>query len=601
MVSGEAGAMWDVIVQFVGQCDIPISTAASPDFHQVIKAAFLGGFDQALKNPKANAEHEFAKFCPSRGPTTVRRYVVHAAFAERAKLEGVLKENHFAAMTMDGGTIGSLGLFITNLVAAHIPCCFTEVVAQLDKCHTHGTLNGFLREELRRIQQKGITVSVITCDGASYQTKSLDYTKTGSLHSLHQHDHLLGRVLFMPCLCHRLNNAYRRLGILSRTFQGFTAALRGMAVFCRKPARRRQLHRVCPIFIQTRWLYDFRILHFALQNEAAINRLGDPRHQIEPLFNALFELLRIWSELVTRLEASNCALSTAYPAIRAATNALTAHQENEPNEEVAEIYGLGIQLINQYTIESTFDLIQLAYVLTPAGRKEAYEQMQSHLSSSPPEQPALELELVDFQDQLADHEEELIVDTRPQTEEEEEEEEEEAVEVRDDTSIDISSRESSETEPVILHLPPGRFASTCLAHRAQQGLERILDQFQLTEPETQSVRAAFDNYISSLESRVGVNPTPDGTRYCWLAAQTHSPQYAVLADIALRLEPAICSEAPSERSIGQQRRFLVSYRARTKPDLLLAKTTFEDRRNQARSTGRPPNLDAGRAAGSADS
>jgi hypothetical protein len=118
MVSGEAGAMWDVIVQFVGQCDIPIATAASPEFHQVVKAAFIGGFDPALKNPKADVEHEFAKFCPSRGPTTVRRYVVQAGFAERAMLEGVLKENHFAAMTMDGGTIGSLGLFITNHAAS---------------------------------------------------------------------------------------------------------------------------------------------------------------------------------------------------------------------------------------------------------------------------------------------------------------------------------------------------------------------------------------------------------------------------------------------------------------------------------------------------
>jgi hypothetical protein len=66
MVSGEAGAMWDVIVQFVGQCNIPIATAASPEFHQVIEAAFVGGFECALKNPKANVDRDFAKFCPPR-------------------------------------------------------------------------------------------------------------------------------------------------------------------------------------------------------------------------------------------------------------------------------------------------------------------------------------------------------------------------------------------------------------------------------------------------------------------------------------------------------------------------------------------------------
>jgi hypothetical protein len=154
-------------------------------------------------------------------------------------------------------------------------------------------------------------------------------------------------------------------------------------------------------------LYEFRILDFALKNEDAINRLGDPSHQIEPLFKAPFDILRIWSELVTRLEASTCGLATAYPTIRTATDTLTACRENQPDEAVRGIYDLGIQLINQYTIESTFDLIQLAYVLTPAGRREAYDQMQSHLGSTPPEQPALELEMVDFHDQLADHEERL--------------------------------------------------------------------------------------------------------------------------------------------------------------------------------------------------
>jgi hypothetical protein len=41
--------MWDAIVQFEGQANIAISPAASPEFPQVIQAAFVGGFDRALK------------------------------------------------------------------------------------------------------------------------------------------------------------------------------------------------------------------------------------------------------------------------------------------------------------------------------------------------------------------------------------------------------------------------------------------------------------------------------------------------------------------------------------------------------------------------
>jgi hypothetical protein len=59
-------------------------------------------------------------------------------------------------------------------------------------------------------------------------------------------------------------------------------------------------------------------------------------------------------------------------------------------------------------------------------------------------------------------------------------------------------------------------------------------------------------------------------RYCWLETERKGEYYAFRAEIAIRLEPAICCEAPSERSIGQQRRFLLPHRARTQTDLLLA-------------------------------
>jgi hypothetical protein len=87
------------------------------------------------------------------------------------------------------------------------------------------------------------------------------------------------------------------------------------------------------------------------------------------------------------------------------------------------------------------------------------------------------------------------------------------------------------------------------------------------------------------EAELGVRPAFDRTRYLWLSAQTERPEYALLAEIALRLEPAICSEAPSERAIGQQRRYLVPHRTRTKADLLLARTEMEDYRHQGVGDG----------------
>jgi hypothetical protein len=127
-----------------------------------------------------------------------------------------------------------------------------------------------------------------------------------------------------------------------------------------------------------------------------------------------------------------------------------------------------------------------------------------------------------------------------------------------------------------MEVPAADCPSHYLPHRARAGLARIIRQFGLGGDEKTGLETAFHQFLTSTESRVGVRVGFDPTRYLWLSAQTERPEYSVLAEIALRLEPAICSEAPSERAIGQQRRYLIPHRTRTKTDLLLARTEMED-------------------------
>jgi hypothetical protein len=181
---------------------------------------------------------------------------------------------------MDGGQIRSLGIFVTNLVAAHLHCSFTAGLARIEKCHNHDSLRIYLETQLRKHEANQITVSVIVCDGASYQTKPLDYQDPESLQAMNPEHPIFSRLIYVPCLCHRLNNAYRRLTRTSRVFGRFVTSLRALAVFLRKPAQRRQLGLVCPLHIITRWLYDFQILDFVLNNEAAINAVDDRTHRV---------------------------------------------------------------------------------------------------------------------------------------------------------------------------------------------------------------------------------------------------------------------------------------------------------------------------------
>jgi hypothetical protein len=122
-----------------------------------------------------------------------------------------------------------------------------------------------------------------------------------------------------------------------------------------------------------------------------------------------------------------------------------------------------------------------------------------------------------------------------------------------------------------------------LAARARIALNRIADQYQFPAPKRRQLERSFATFVSLPKAPLGLSKSGDGLRYNWLmidASDDHaSPDavsFAQLSEIALRLEPSICSEAPTERTLGQQGRFLSPHRMRMKPDLLIARMTLEE-------------------------
>jgi hypothetical protein len=260
-------------------------------------------------------------------------------------------------MAMDGGQVSPLNRFGTNVVAAHLQCCSPAGIFKRDTPHNHASVCAFLLEEFEGFANPDLIVSAIICDGASDQTKALDCRDLGSVHSCAPCHRILARILHVPCLCHRLNNAYRRLGHISPVLSRFIASLRELAVLGSKPASRRQLGRDCPAVVRTRWLYDSRILALVLRTREAVNPLGNRAHRVEPISVALSDLLIVWSQFVTRLENSSCRLSCAYPEIERTTSHLAAIGDGYRDNVIASAYDAAIQLINEYTTDSSHDLL----------------------------------------------------------------------------------------------------------------------------------------------------------------------------------------------------------------------------------------------------
>jgi hypothetical protein len=292
-------------------------------------------------------------------------------------------------------------------------------------------------------------------------------------------------------------------------------------------------------------LYDHRILQFVLAHEYDINGFRKPRRQVTAEFHSFRRLLEIWFDLVTALEGSACRLANAYALITYATSQLAAIADESEDSRISATYRKAIQFITQYTIDSSFDILQLAYVLTPAGRQEAFDQLKSVEGLEAHGREPFSLEMVDFADQLAAHDIEDDLDGVG------DEDLEGTVEVALDPGAGPETEISDEnaSEVFLLEVPAADWPSDYLAHRALAGLRQIIQQFGLDENEKDRLEAAFHEFIESSASSGVVKTTFDGTRYLWLSAPIDHPRYSLLAEIARRLEPAICSEAPAnERS-----------------------------------------------------
>jgi hypothetical protein len=568
--------MWDRVAQFVGTHNIALQTAASPDFRNLLEFAFQEGYRHGSPPRAQSVEAAFKAFCPVQKATVLRDRIVRVAAQDRAYHETLLSKVAYCALSIDAGQIGHLKLLVTNLAASNIPLCFTENIIKIEALNCT-IIRQILIHTIQSLAQKSIRVSGVLCDGARYQVKALDFTDSESV-QFGADEPLLHRLLFIPCLCHRLNNAYQALFRECPPFYEFLTALRSIGKTCRKPAYRIRFPRSCPDFVETRWLYDHRILNFVIEQTEAINSLGLPNCEVSPLFSECSCLLSTLFTLMTQLESSKTPLARAYPLIINGIEELERYtaeaQRRGMNEDniVVMIYKSAVQMIRRFTLDSTYNLLQLAYVLTPDGYKSAKLQLRQPQAFAHDDEQVIEDDLVleDFLPQLADHED-------GETDETSDDEREVEMAVEEEDRADPPELD----EPIVTHHGSRLevrelYSCTNLVARARQGLQRITVQFQMDSEEEASLYQAFDAFLADKDRNLQLSASLDGERFLWEVTPAYHPGVALLSDIALRLEPIICSEAASERTIGQQRRHLAPHRMRTNTDLLLARTQMED-------------------------
>jgi hypothetical protein len=216
----------------------------------------------------------------------------------------------------------------------------------------------------------------------------LDFHDVDSIQRQNPESHSLSRLLFIPCLCHRLNNADHRLIRDFPIRKELIGSLHALARFCRKPNQRRQIGATCPEFIEIRWLDDHRILSFVVQHEDVINSLPENPILVTPIFHECSMLRETLFNLMSSLESSHTSLARGYPLIRQAIQVRDHDAEECSDYRLPQGYRAAAQVVASYLLQSTSDLLQLSDVLTPQGRKEARSQLINQIRNfEAPDQP----------------------------------------------------------------------------------------------------------------------------------------------------------------------------------------------------------------------
>lgn len=214
-----------------------------------------------------------------------------------------------------------------------------------------------------------VNISTIVVDGNKAQLKALRELKESKNSSK-----MIKDLIIIPCLCHRINNAYK---FAVKHIEKFKDLLTQMRTIAKTLNSSHSEFNTCPTFVDTRWIYDLDILRYLKKNKNEINqflRSINQRNLITPEILDLENMLMVMKKLTLIFEDPNLQLSRAYPIIESAIDAL--YEGEQKALETNKPFYRGVRnSLKSYTISSKEGGIWLlSYILTPEGIKDISER-----------------------------------------------------------------------------------------------------------------------------------------------------------------------------------------------------------------------------------
>ena len=216
------------------------------------------------------------------------------------------------------------------------------------------------------MQTEGLNIAGVTSDGCAFQVKALAWRDAESVQARGEQ---FSKLLFVPCICHRLQNAMLELFRENSHYRELIGQAREAEVFLRKPGARAAIGQTCPAHCATRWIYDYPLLRFLCNfYEEAADLLATTRLQLSPQIKLLIPLLEKIFHTMRVFEADDAPLACVVPEIEELLRHLKRNADRQSCADVATIYLDAMSILRRKCFSKTNSIFHLAFVLTPERR-----------------------------------------------------------------------------------------------------------------------------------------------------------------------------------------------------------------------------------------
>lgn len=556
---------------FTGEMNLPLDTLTSDSFYQLaIDFISFGLFNANVKNYREKALELFRPIKRDK----LRYLMTNEAYKRHRSILTKFSKIPYVSVAMDEGTTAhnqNLHFVLENPLS-NIPSYPYNVVKMKGSntdCYLDAIPKGLFPLSVFKIK-----IGSVVIDGQTAQKKawSSKYKKSILYNSNIENAQ---NIIVVPCLCHRLHNAYKRVVKSNKRLNDLIGILHSLSKTCRE--KQSFIGAVCPQHIDTRWANDYDIVKFIIKYKNKIIAFEKDTPIDE--FTELEKVLKIFKCLILRFENPKTRFSTAFITLERAINCLNEleHVHSVPFGKILS------QSLSKYTLEAIDGGIWgLGYSFTPEGRKDFIKRLINQ--KNPTEESYLHyFDINDYQE-YSDNVELPKIDLSPE-EEVFMTEEGDPVESNDDTEqvaedsevgqVSDDSIEDNEEDESILTEGNAKLNDTKHVTAAKLALQEILETRNYKNRSLANIHIrVYNSYLEPGEDKYEnyINTT---LQYSWVQIRSEEDNMYQIGDIAMRLLSAVLSEASCERAISRQRSIHTNRRMRSKSDLLDARHVLQ--------------------------